>query len=169
MSLSLTTRCPFHTASFSSSFPSLMASPHPILPGDPWPCGPGVESKESQPVRRNLPFPVLATWPLDGCCCGRPSAGQWGWSAALLPLSNATRVLERPAGEGLRQVRPPGSLLSLSTSWQNWSFQGITSTFDERKSSLFMSTASSGSTISWYNFRCATFPKVSELAHWILV
>ena len=85
-----------------------MASSHPSAPlpeGDPGPCGPGVESKASRPVRRNLPFPVLATRPLDGCRRGRPSAGQRGRSAALLPLGHTSRVLERPVGEGLRQVR----------------------------------------------------------------
>lgn len=92
-----------HATSFfpSSSSPPLLSS----FPGDPWPCGTGVESKASRPVRGNLPLPVLATRPLDGCGCGRPSASQRGWSAALLPLGHGARVLERPVGEGLCQVR----------------------------------------------------------------
>lgn len=94
---------------FSSMPPPSFLPFHLLLssfPGDPWPCGTGVESKAPRPVRGNLPFPVLATWPLGGCGCGRPSASQRGWSAALLPLGHTARVLERPVREGLCQVRP---------------------------------------------------------------
>lgn len=88
---------------------SFSTSPFLLLPGDPWSHRSGVESEASWPVCRNFSFPVLEAGPLDGCRRGRPFAGQWGWSAALLPLSNTTGVLERPVGEGLRQVRFPGT------------------------------------------------------------
>lgn len=75
-----------------------------LLLGDPRPRGPGVEPEASRPLRRNLPLPVLATGSLDGRGRGRPSAGQRGRGAALLPLRHAEGVLERTVGEGLRQV-----------------------------------------------------------------
>lgn len=105
-------RCCTRALSFSPlrAIPvSFSSCPFLLLPGDPWSHWSGVESEASRPVRRNLSFPVLEAGPLDGCRRGRPFAGQWGWSAALLPLSNTTGVLERPVGEGLCQVRFPGT------------------------------------------------------------
>ena len=41
---------------------------------------------------------------MGGCCHRRPVASQ-RWGAAVCALSRGLRVLERPTGEGLRQVR----------------------------------------------------------------
>jgi len=97
---------------------SIILLSSPFLPTLPWsfslfflslsgysrPRGPGMEPKASGSVRGNLPFPLLAPWSLDGCCGGWPSASQRGRGAAILPLCDTKRVLERPAGESLRQV-----------------------------------------------------------------
>lgn len=48
-------------------------------------------------------LPVLAVRRVGGCCGGRPAAHQ-EWGAALRAFSGGQRVLERAAGEGLRQV-----------------------------------------------------------------
>lgn len=64
-----------------------------------------MESEASRPVRGYFSFPVLATRPVDGRGCGRPSAGKRRRGAALLPLRYAAGVLERPFRESLRQVR----------------------------------------------------------------
>lgn len=48
---------------------------------------------------------VLAVWAVGGRGDRRPAASQ-RWRAAVRPLGRRHRVLERPAGEGLRQVRP---------------------------------------------------------------
>ena len=52
---------------------------------------------------------VLAVWGVGGRGDRRPSPGQ-GWRADVCPLSGGEGILERPAGEGLRQVRPSWDL-----------------------------------------------------------
>lgn len=64
-----------------------------------------MESEAPRPVRGYFSLPVLATRPVDGRGCGRPSAGKRRRGAALLPLRHAAGVLERPFRESLRQVR----------------------------------------------------------------
>ena len=60
-------------------------------------------------LRRNLPLSVLGVRGVGGRGGGRPAAyDQRG--THLLPLEEQQRVLERPAGEGLRQVSTPEPL-----------------------------------------------------------
>ena len=83
------------------TFSSLARQGKTCFAGFPEPQGAGVGRKEC--IRGHVQIELLALRPVDRGRRRRPPAHAQG-QAHLLPLKVAQRVLERAAGEGLRQV-----------------------------------------------------------------
>ncbi len=103
---------------------------HPPPPtGHSWLEGAGVGHRKARLVCWDFPLSLLALWWVGGRGDWRPSASQRR-RACIRPLGWRQRVLERPAGKSLRQVRASthwaaekSSSLNLQTHSELWIVQ----------------------------------------------